>query len=109
MSSVSSAARTSIQMMAGLSGSPRESSATREQLVAPMESASTAVAAMPAASTASRTARIKDCHQCSGSCVAQPGRGCRVGSEAIEKPSIEPWESITAARTPPVPTSTPST
>jgi hypothetical protein len=69
--SASSLARTSIQMIAGLSALPSPSSATTVQLVVASVIASIAAGSTPASEIVRRDASTKALHQSSGFCSAR--------------------------------------
>src|SRR5260370_2821824 len=85
-----SAARTSIQRMAGRSTRSYLSNATTVQVVQSKERPAISLGAMPLLLIISLNAATRDDHHSSGSCSAQPGRGCLIPYVWLPKPPLLP-------------------
>ena len=96
-------ARTSIHMIAGrrwpVLGVHRET----VDAVASTEMPAMSSGETPLSLERPRTASTSDDHHSSGSCSAQPGRGCEVSNSTARKPAGVPSRSNRPTRTPPVP------
>ena len=102
-----STARTSIQMMAGRSTRSYLSNATTVQVVLSKERPAISLGAMLLLLIISLNAATRDDHHSSGSCSAQPGRGCLSAYVWLANPTCVPSLSKRATRTLSVPPSIP--